>query len=75
MDVGMKPFRFGVTLGRAPSRAAWVDKARQLEALGYAVLTVPDHLADFFAPFPAVLSDAVRGGLYGGWSGLKFVLR
>ena len=33
-DRVMKPFRFGVTLGRAPSRAAWVDKARQLEALG-----------------------------------------
>jgi probable F420-dependent oxidoreductase len=54
----MKPFRFGVTLGRAPSRAAWVDKARKLEALGYAVLTVPDHLADFFAPFPALVSAA-----------------
>jgi probable F420-dependent oxidoreductase len=35
-----------------------VDKARKLEALGYAVLTVPDHLADFFAPFPALVSAA-----------------
>ena len=54
----MQPFRFGVTLGRASSRAAWVDKARKLEALGYAVLTVPDHLADFFAPLPALVSAA-----------------
>lgn len=54
----MRPFRFGVICGRAPSRAAWVDKARKLEALGYAVLTVPDHLDDFFAPFPALLSAA-----------------
>jgi probable F420-dependent oxidoreductase len=54
----MQLFRFGVTLGRAPSRAAWVDKARKVEALGYAVLTVPDHLADFFAPFPALVSAA-----------------
>jgi probable F420-dependent oxidoreductase len=35
-----------------------VDKARKVEALGYAVLTVPDHLADFFAPFPALVSAA-----------------
>jgi alkanesulfonate monooxygenase SsuD/methylene tetrahydromethanopterin reductase-like flavin-dependent oxidoreductase (luciferase family) len=54
----MKPFHFGVTLGRAPSRAAWVAKARHVEALGYAVLTVPDHLADFFAPLPALVSAA-----------------
>ena len=54
----MQPFRFGVTLGRAPSRAAWVAKARHVEALGYAVLTVPDHLADFFAPLPALVSAA-----------------
>ena len=54
----MQPFRFGVTLGRAPSRAAWVAKAQHVEALGYAVLTVPDHLADFFVPFPALVSAA-----------------
>src|SRR5262245_18387526 len=54
----MKPFRFGVTLGRAPSRAAWADKARHVEALGYAVLTVPDPLADFSAPLPALVSAA-----------------
>src|SRR5499427_501734 len=54
----MKPFRFGVTLGRAPSRASWVAKARHVEALGYAVLTVPDHLADLFAPLPALVSAA-----------------
>jgi len=54
----MQPFRFGVTLGRAPSRAAWVATARHVEALGYAVLTVPDHLADFFAPLPALVSAA-----------------
>src|SRR5215472_1880236 len=54
----MKPFRFGVTLGRAPSRASWVAKARHVEALGYAVLTVPDHLTDLFAPLPALVSAA-----------------
>jgi hypothetical protein len=30
----MKPFRFGVNVGRASSRAEWVEKARKLEDLG-----------------------------------------
>lgn len=54
----MHPFRFGVNVGPSPSRAAWVEKARKVEALGYAVLTVPDHLADFLAPMPALVSAA-----------------
>src|SRR5215468_4221265 len=54
----MKPFRFGVNLWHAPSRAAWRDKARKLEALGYAVLHMPDHLEHFLAPLPALVSAA-----------------
>jgi probable F420-dependent oxidoreductase len=54
----MKPFRFGVNVWRATSRAEWAEKARKLEGLGYAVLTVPDHLADLFAPLPALVSAA-----------------
>src|SRR5437016_2440474 len=54
----MKPFRFGVNVWRATSRAEWVEKARKLEDLGYAVLSVPDHLADLFAPLPALVSAA-----------------
>ena len=54
----MQPFRFGVTLWQAPSRTAWQDKARKLEALGYAVLHVPDHLEHFLAPLPALVSAA-----------------
>jgi probable F420-dependent oxidoreductase len=54
----MKPFRFGVNVARAGSRAEWVEKARKIEGLGYDVLTVPDHLADFFAPMAAALSAA-----------------
>jgi probable F420-dependent oxidoreductase len=54
----MKPFRFGVNVGRARSRAEWVEKARKIEALGYDVLTVPDHLTDIFAPMLAALSAA-----------------
>ncbi len=54
----MKLFRFGVNVGRAPSRAAWAEKARKLEDLGYAVLTVPDHLTDLLAPLPVLVSAA-----------------
>src|SRR5437763_6732412 len=54
----MRPFRFGVNVWGADTRAAWTEKARRIEQLGYSTLTVPDHLADFFAPIPAVASAA-----------------
>jgi probable F420-dependent oxidoreductase len=54
----MKPFRFGVSVRSAGSRAEWEDKARKFEALGYSTLTVPDHLAEMIAPIPALVSAA-----------------
>jgi probable F420-dependent oxidoreductase len=54
----MKPFRFGVNVRDATSRAEWVAKARKVEDLGYSSLTLPDHLADMLAPIPAVVSAA-----------------
>jgi probable F420-dependent oxidoreductase len=54
----VKPFRFGVNAVRAGSRAEWTEKARKLEDLGYTVLGVPDHLAEIFAPMPALVSAA-----------------
>src|SRR2546428_2842363 len=54
----MKPFRFGVNVRTAGSHAEWAEKARKVEALGYAVLLVPDHLADLLAPFPALAAAA-----------------
>jgi alkanesulfonate monooxygenase SsuD/methylene tetrahydromethanopterin reductase-like flavin-dependent oxidoreductase (luciferase family) len=54
----MKTFRFGVNVGQSRSRGEWLEKARKLEDLGYAALTVPDHLSDFFAPMPALISAA-----------------
>src|SRR3984893_18498034 len=54
----MKTFRFGVNVGPSRSRAEWAEKARKLEDLGYSTLTVPDHLTDFFAPMPALISAA-----------------
>jgi probable F420-dependent oxidoreductase len=54
----MKPFRFGVSVRSAQSRAEWVEKARKVEELGYSTLTVPDHLTDLMAPMPALASAA-----------------
>lgn len=54
----VRPFRFGVNVWTAASRAAWQDKARRLEALGYAVLAMPDHIGPFLSPMPALLSAA-----------------
>jgi len=54
----MKPFRFGINIRDAQSRAEWQDKARKVEALGYSVLLVPDHLAAMLATIPAVMSAA-----------------
>ena len=49
---------FGVNALRATSRAEWLDNARRVEDLGYAVLAVPDHLAGRLAPLPALASAA-----------------
>ena len=54
----LRPFRFGVNVWGAGSRGEWIDKARKIEALGYSILTVPDHLGEFFAPMPALVSAA-----------------
>jgi probable F420-dependent oxidoreductase len=54
----MKPFRFGINARDAKSRAEWQDKARRIEALGYSILLVPDHLAAMLSTIPAVVSAA-----------------
>lgn len=54
----MKPFRFGVSIWHAQSRAEFVEKARKIEALGYDTLTLPDHLTDRISPMPALISAA-----------------
>jgi probable F420-dependent oxidoreductase len=54
----VRPFRFGVNVRSAGSAAEWAEKARKVEALGYSVLLVPDHLAELLAPFPALAAAA-----------------
>jgi probable F420-dependent oxidoreductase len=50
----MKPFRFAVQTSQAPDAAAWRDRARQIEALGYSTLYVPDHFTDQWGPIVAL---------------------
>ena len=54
----MRPFRFGVSIWHVHSRADLVEKARKIEALGYATLTFPDHLTDRIAPIPGLVIAA-----------------
>ena len=54
----MRPFRFGVNLRTAGSAGEWADRARKVEALGYAVGLVPDHLADLLAPMLGLTAAA-----------------
>jgi probable F420-dependent oxidoreductase len=50
----MNPFRFAVQTSEAPDAATWRDRARQIEALGYSTLYVPDHFTDQLGPLVAL---------------------
>ena len=54
----MKPFRFGVNVRGAESRADWAEKARAVEALGFSTLLIPDHLVDLMPPLVSLVSAA-----------------
>lgn len=53
-----KPFRFGVQAAGPADPGGWADLARRLEDLGYATLTMADHLDDQLAPVPALMAAA-----------------
>ena len=57
-DVPHHPFRFGVQASAAPDRRSWVATARRAEDLGFATLTVADHLDDQLATTPALMAAA-----------------
>ena len=54
----MRPFRFGAQAGAATSGAAWTEKARRLEDIGYSTMFMPDHFGDQLAPVPALATAA-----------------
>jgi len=54
-----RPFRFGVSIWSASSRAEWQSKARKAEDSGFDTLSVPDHLAEgMFPPLAALCTAA-----------------
>ena len=57
-----RPFRFGVGVGSAQSRAEWVATARKVEALGYSTLVMGEHLsflsAGSLGPIAALMAAA-----------------
>jgi probable F420-dependent oxidoreductase len=53
-----RAFRFGVQEHRAPSAAAWREKAQLVESLGYSTLYIPDHFGDQLGPVAALMSAA-----------------
>jgi probable F420-dependent oxidoreductase len=55
----MKPFRFGVQSRSAEPRGPWIETVRRVEALGYDVLTWPDHFVRGFEPVAAMAAAAM----------------
>jgi probable F420-dependent oxidoreductase len=53
-----RPFRFGVQVGGATDGDSFREVARRAEDLGYATLTVPDHLGDQWSPGPMLVAAA-----------------
>ena len=69
-------FRFGVLAAQTLSRNEWVEKARRIEELGYAILLMPDRLlGPVLSPIPALAvaaaaTHSLRLGTYvlpAGW--------
>jgi probable F420-dependent oxidoreductase len=54
-----RPFRFGVSIQTAATRAEWSEKARRAESFGFDTVLVADHLVDnMLSPFTALLAAA-----------------
>ncbi|WP_433132944.1 TIGR03621 family F420-dependent LLM class oxidoreductase [Micromonospora sp. CA-240977] len=55
--MGVRPFRFGVSLHHNCGAEEWAKKCRRAEELGYDVILIPDHL-HMPAPFPSIVAAA-----------------
>lgn len=55
---GQKPFRFGVQEHRITTAAAWRDRARAYESMGYEALYLPDHFDKQPGPIASLAAAA-----------------
>ncbi len=55
----MHRFRFGVEVHGPFDGSSWADTVRELEALGYSTLFVPDHFDEGLGPITAMATAAV----------------
>ncbi|MGE3076984.1 MAG: TIGR03621 family F420-dependent LLM class oxidoreductase [Dehalococcoidia bacterium] len=53
-----RPFRFGVSVGSAPTAEAWQEVARKAEDLGFDILLAADHIRQSFQPMLALMAAA-----------------
>lgn len=53
------PFRFGVEMMAPFDGLSWAESAREVEALGYSTLFVPDHFHEGYGPITAMATAAM----------------
>jgi probable F420-dependent oxidoreductase len=58
MKPSIRPFRFGIFTGGAPTKKEWIEKVRKTEDLGYNTLLFGDHLFYDLTPVAAIMSGA-----------------
>jgi len=57
--VSPRPFRFAVEVHGPLAGRTWADTVRELEALGYSTLFVPDHFDEGLGPIAAMASAVI----------------
>jgi probable F420-dependent oxidoreductase len=58
MKPSIRPFRFGLFTGGAPTKKEWIEKVRKTENLGYDTLLFGDHVFYDLTPVAAIMSGA-----------------
>ncbi len=54
-----RPLRFATQTGGQPTGAEWLARAKRIEAMGYATLSMPDHMVGgAWAAMPALAAAA-----------------
>jgi probable F420-dependent oxidoreductase len=60
MHIPRRPFRFSLLTGGAETRQEWINKACQVEDLGYDSLLFGDHVHNAMSPIAAIAAGAAQ---------------